>query len=155
MKRITNRHTVVPAVYVIFRQDGKILLIRRAGTGYRDGEYSLPAGHVGGTDEQGGETAIRAAVREAKEEVGVDIAPEDLRLVHTMHRKSTNPTPHERMDLYFEAVKWHGTFRNAEPHKCDELRWADATQLPDNMVPEVRQALAKIFAHQNYSNFGF
>ena len=150
-----HRHMVVPAAYVLFRRGGEILLLRRAHTGYRDGEYSLPAGHVGGADERGGESALAAALREAKEEVGVDIAAADLQLMHTMHRYSTDPVPHERIDLFFEARKWQGEITNAEPHKCDELRWSRPDALPDNIIPEVRQALEKIDIHQPYSSFNF
>ena len=155
MTHSQERFKVVPAVYVIFRDGGKILLLRRFQTGYRDGDYSLPAGHVGGADEQGGEPAVQAAMREAKEEVSVDIDPKDLELVHTMHRYSSEPEPHERMDLFFEAAEWRGEVANAEPHKCDELRWAKPTELPENMVPEVRQALDMIARRKPYSDFGF
>jgi mutator protein MutT len=150
MTALKERFKVVPAVYIIFRDGEKILLLRRFQTGYRDGEYSLPSGHV-----DGGEPATQAAVRETKEEVGVDIAPGDLRLVHTMHRKSADPEPHERIDLYFEVAKWRGELRNAEPHKCDELRWANPDDLPKNMIPEVRQALVMIAKHEPYSDFNF
>lgn len=154
-KSVEQRHKVIPAAYIVFRDGDKVLLLRRANTGYRDGEYSLPSGHVGGIDEKGGESAIQAAIREAKKEVGVDITPEDLRLVHTMHRASMDPAPHERIDLYFEAAKWRGTLTNAEPHKCDELRWVSVDHLPGNMISEVRQALEMITKGNPYSDFNF
>jgi len=153
-----HRHNVIPAVYVVFRDKSgkKLLLIRRYNTGYRDGWYSLPAGHVGGADERGGEPAIMAAVREAKEEVGVDISPKDLRLVHTMHRLSNDPEPHERIDLCFETTSWHGELINAEPNKCDELRWVLLDDLPDNVIPEVRHMLQQaLLEHRPYSDFNF
>lgn len=155
MRSVQGRFKVVPAVYVIFWDGDRVLLLRRADTGYHDGEYSLPAGHVGGADEQGGEPATEAAIREAKEEVGVDIVPQDLRLVHTMHRRSDDPELHERIDLVFEVRSWHGKLKNAEPHKCDELRWAAVADLPKNMVPEVRQLLQKVASHESYSDFNF
>jgi len=144
------RFTVIPAVYVIFRDGEKVLLLRRANTGYHDGEYSLPAGHV-----DGGEPAIQAACREAREEVGVTINSEDLLLVHTMHRVSNEPELHERLDLYFETVRWDGDTQNAEPDKCDELRWMDLRKLPENVVPEVRQALEAYDVGEPYSSFNF
>lgn len=155
-KPIADRHKVIPASYIVLRDDkGRVLLLRRFQTGYRDGEYSLPSGHVGGVDERGGEPALQTAVREAKEEVGVDIKPEDLRLVHTSHRYSDDPVPHERIDLFFETHAWQGEITNAEPHKCDELRWASLDDLPPNMTPEVRKGLAMIAKHEPYSDFGF
>jgi 8-oxo-dGTP pyrophosphatase MutT (NUDIX family) len=39
--------------------------MKRAGTGFGDGAYSLPCGHM-----DGGETAAQAAQREAAEELG-------------------------------------------------------------------------------------
>ncbi len=50
---------------VILEKDGKILLIRRANTGWRDGEYGFPAGHV-----EANETFLETCVHETKEEGG-------------------------------------------------------------------------------------
>lgn len=147
-----ERHKVIPAVYVIFRDGDEVLLIRRANTGYHDGDYSLPAGHL-----DGGEPAVAAAAREAKEEVGVDIIPQDLQLVHTMHRQvdGHDRYGHERVDLFFEAAKWRGELKNAEPQKCDELKWSPLKNLPKNMIPEVHFALERIAAGEPYSDFNF
>lgn len=150
MVAIADRFKVIPAVYLVFRDKDKVLLLKRANTSYHDGDYSLPAGHV-----DGGEPAALAAVREAKEEVDVDINPADLRLVHTMHRSSTDPEPHERIDLFFAVEKWQGELRNAEEDKCSEIRWCSLHALPANMVPEVRVALEKIAARETYSDFNF
>jgi len=78
-----ERFKVVPAVYVIFQREGKVLLLKRANTGYMDGLYSLPAGHV-----DGDEPAVLAAVREAQEEVAVTLTRDSLRLAHVMHRQA-------------------------------------------------------------------
>ena len=147
---LSARFKLIPAVYMLFRRDNKALLLKRANTGYRDGEYSLPAGHV-----DGGEPAVRAAMREAREEVGVNVEPGDLRLVHTMHRFSDEPEPHERIDLFFEITKWQGELSNAEPEKCSEISWYHIDNLPENMVPEVRSALEKIAAGRAYSDYNF
>lgn len=155
MKSVSKRHKVVPAVYIILRDGDKILLLRRANTGYCDGFYSMPSGHVGGLDEKGGESAIQAAAREAKEEVGIDINPKDLQLVHTLHRYSDEPEPHERIDLYFEAIEWNGEPHNAEPHKCDELLWVSIDDLPEKMTPEVRHTLDMIARSEPYSDMNF
>jgi 8-oxo-dGTP pyrophosphatase MutT (NUDIX family)/N-acetylglutamate synthase-like GNAT family acetyltransferase len=148
MTDFASRYRVISAVYVIFRDHDDVLLLRRAGTGYHDGEYSVPAGHI-----DGGEPATLAAVREAKEEAAVDINPRTLRLAHTMHRVSTEPELHERIDLFFEASEWTGEPTNAEPYKCDELRWTSLNNLPENMVPEVAAALRNIAIGEPYSEF--
>lgn len=156
MKHIADRHKAIPAVYVIFRDNDKMLLSQRFNTGYRDGEWSLPGGHVGGANETGGEPAIMAAAREAKEEVGVDIKANDLQLVHTMHRLSNDPEAHERIDLCFEATRWDGELTNAEPEKYSQIAWFNLHALPKNIVPEVRDLLEQsLIRHQPYSSFGF
>jgi ADP-ribose pyrophosphatase YjhB (NUDIX family) len=147
---ISKRHKIIPAVYVLFQEDEKILLVRRANTGYHDGDYTLPSGHV-----ESRESAVAAAAREAKEEVGVDIGMKDLQLIHTLHRYSEDPKPHERIDLYFKAGKWKGQPHNAEPSKCDEVLWVDIDKLPENMVPELKASLPKIFSGQPYSDMNF
>ena len=75
-----TRNQAVPAVYLILKKDNQILLMRRQGSGYYDGWYSLPAGHV-----EAGELPIAGLIWEMKEELGISIAPEDIRLVHTMY----------------------------------------------------------------------
>jgi hypothetical protein len=47
----------------------------------------------------------------------------------------------ERIDYFFECTLWDGTVRNAEPHKCDELKWANIDNLPDNTVDYIKEAL--------------
>ena len=41
------RHPGIPTgVHVLLERGGQVLLMRRAGTGFFDGLYSLPGGHV-------------------------------------------------------------------------------------------------------------
>ncbi len=149
MTHWTKRHRVVFAVYVLFRDGGKVLLLERANTGYCDGWYGLPSGHV-----DGGEPAITAASREAKEEVGVTIQAKDLHLIHTQHRLAEEDD-HERVGLYFEATRWRGKPKNAEPHKCAGIKWFALTNLPDNLAPEVADFFANLQTANPYGHFGF
>lgn len=144
-----DRWTVIPAVYLVLEKDDKILLIRRYNTGYQDGSYSLPAGHI-----NGGESAVMAMVREAKEEINIALDTTELKLVHTLHRLAEE-RDHERIDLYFRTSKWKGKVSNLEPHKCDELRWEKIENLPENMAPEVKLALDNIVLGRPYSDSGF
>ncbi|HEX7963788.1 MAG TPA: NUDIX domain-containing protein [Candidatus Saccharimonadales bacterium] len=150
MTHWTERHKTLLAVFVLLRRaDGKILLIRRANTGYMDGKLGLPAGHA-----EGNEPAELALVREAAEEVDVVLDPKDLRLVLTSHRLAEEGG-YEYIDLYFETATWQGEPRNAEPNKCSEVLWIDPAQLPDDVIPVVRTALAHIAAGEPYFSIGF
>jgi 8-oxo-dGTP diphosphatase len=121
------------ATHLLLAREGRVLLIRRAGTGWMDGHWSVPAGHV-----EAAESAAGATLREASEEIDVTISPDALTLVHTMHRRSDAA----RMDLFFTAATWAGEPVNREPDKCDGLVWADPAALPSPMVPYVAQAIA-------------
>lgn len=145
----SERHRIVPAVYVIFRKDNQVLLLKRANTGYRDGWYSLPSGHL-----EGGESPRQAGVREVKEEVGVDISADDLQFAHVQHRMAEE-RDHERVDYFFELHKWQGEVANAEPEKCDELQWAAIDELPSKVIPEVASVLRSVSDHGYYSEAGY
>jgi 8-oxo-dGTP pyrophosphatase MutT (NUDIX family) len=133
-------------VHLLFFRDAKILLIRRFKTGYRDGEYSVPAGHL-----DGDETIKAAAAREAAEEVGVHIEPRDLFFSSVMHRNEGD----ERVDFFVHVRAWSGEPVNKEPNKCDDLRWEDVESLPQNMIPYVRQAIQNHLDGIRFDEFGW
>jgi len=119
-------------VHLLFFRENQILLLRRFKTGFEDGNYSVPAGHL-----DGNETVRMAAVREAREETGVHIQLEDIDFAGVIHRKSDD----ERVDFFVRIQAWGGEPFNAEPHKCDELRWYGLDELPENTIPYVRKAI--------------
>jgi ADP-ribose pyrophosphatase YjhB (NUDIX family) len=127
-----DRFKLIASVYVLFVKDGKILMLRRANTGYMDGMYGLVAGHL-----DGNESLTAATAREAKEEAGVVIAPADLRLKLTMHRRDDR----EQLDFFFEPAAWTGEPVNMEPGKCDDLSWFPLDALPENTIPYIREAI--------------
>lgn len=135
------------AAYLVLIKDGQVLFLRRLNTGYRDGNYSLVAGHL-----DGGETAKQCIIREASEEAGIVVSSEDLEVVHTMHRLAPD---REYFDIYLRAEKWTGDITNMEPDKCDELKWYDMDGLPDNILPEVKFALENIDKNVHYGEFGW
>ena len=135
-------------VHLLFFREGQILLLRRFNTGYADGQYSVPAGHL-----DGGETVMDAAAREAKEEVGIKLEADDMTFSTVMHRMEGNKED-ERVDFFVHVHQWQGEPFNAEPDKCDDLCWVDIHQLPVNVVPYVRQALGNHLAEVPFDEFG-
>ncbi|ASJ55130.1 NUDIX hydrolase [Brevibacillus formosus] len=141
-----ERFAMQVAVHLFLVKGAQVLLLRRYNTGYEDGNYSVPAGHLDGNEE-----VKTAAIREAKEECGIDIDPASLEMVGVMHRRSND----ERIDFFVAATKWHGEIINAEPNKCDELVWVDMDKLPPNVIPYVRQALSNFRRKQWFDSFGW
>lgn len=127
-------HTPYTAAYLIFERDGEVLLHRRKNTGFKDGYYSLVAGHV-----EDGETFKDTMVREAKEEVGVEISKEELEPVYVMQRIEGRPY----IDVHFRVTEWEGEISNEEPEKCAELRWADPEDLPEKTIDFVEEVIEK------------
>lgn len=149
---VKDRHREVPASYLVLIKDGKVLLSRRFNTGYMDGNYSLPAGHV-----DKGETFTHCIIRESKEEIGIDLSPEDLKVSHLMHRFSGAQWGDlgYRIDVFFTSDKWQGDIVNKEPDKCDDLSWHNLNNLPNNIIPYIRQALEGINKKIFYSELGW
>lgn len=141
-----ERFKAIVAAHLFLRAGDEILLLRRYNTGYEDGRYSVPAGHV-----DGGETVSRAMIREAGEECGIVIAPEHLEAVGVMHRLSDE----ERIDFFFAASRWTGEVRNLEPNKCDELSWHPIDALPANMIPYVDYAISCFCRGVWFSEYGW
>ncbi|WP_345792716.1 NUDIX domain-containing protein [Thauera sp. JM12B12] len=126
-------HLGIPTgVHVLCEREGRLLLMRRAGTGFFDGLYSLPGGHV-----EPGESIRMAARRELREETGLEVAEADLRLIGVVHRLSDT----NRIDFFVRAERFAGEPRIVEPDKCDRLDWHDRQCLPEALVGYVRAAL--------------
>lgn len=145
-----ERFKMIASSYLIFVRASKILLLRRFNTGYQDGKYSLPAGHI-----EDNESLTQGAAREIFEEIGLTLAPPAFTLVHVMHRREKDI----RMDFFFTPHQnKFGAGQapiNKEPEKCDDLEWFPLTKLPGNTIPYIRHAIEcyqkKIF----YSEFGW
>lgn len=106
----------------------------------------MVAGHL-----DGGEEVCAAAVREAREEVGIDLDADQLELVGVMHRLSDD----ERIDFFLATSAWSGEIRNKEPSKCDRLAWYEMDGLPDEVIPYVRRALDNYRRGVWFDSFGW
>ena len=67
------------AVHIILEHNNEFLLLRKYNTGYEDGKYCFPGGHV-----EKGEPIHKAMIREAREEIGIEIKDENLNLIHIL-----------------------------------------------------------------------
>jgi 8-oxo-dGTP pyrophosphatase MutT (NUDIX family) len=138
--------TPYTAAYVIMRRQGKVAFVLRQNTDWMNGYYGLPSGKI-----EKGESAMRAAIREAKEEVGVTITPDQLRHILTGDRHDEI----DWMDICFEASGWAGEPYNAEPHMHSELSWLNPDDLPENVIPSVRFYIEQIKTGATYAEYGW
>lgn len=138
------RFSLRAAVYILLQRDHQLLFLRRFNTGWKDGQYTLPSGHVDGK-----ESIRESMARETFEETGITINPKDLDVIHTMHRISPDA---EYIDFYLQpSIKWSGNARITEPEKCDDLQWFDVRQIPSNVLDNVRLALELIARQKTFS----
>ncbi len=106
--------------------------MKRKNTGYEDDKWSVVSGKL-----DGNETVIDAAIREAKEEVGITVSPSDVRVIGVTQRKEMT----EWIDFYVTLNTWEGEVTNVEEDKCEQLAWFNQEELPEGMIEHVRQAL--------------
>jgi 8-oxo-dGTP diphosphatase len=128
------------AVFVMLRNDkGEILLQQRSGTGYLDGYWDFPSGHV-----EYGESIHDAAARELKEEVGLTAQLGDLRLTHI----DQYFIDRDYVNFIFTADTWEGEPAIGEPEKVSAIKFFAPDQLPEKCVNVVRAAEAAGFTDE-------
>lgn len=140
--------TPYTASYLVIRDANKIAFVLRSNTSWMNGYYGLPSGKV-----EKAESFTKAAVREAKEESGIDTRQGDLNHLLTMHRMEDNGM--EWVDVFFEPKKYKGKPYNAEPHVHSELVWLDPDNLPKNVIPSVKFALGEISKGHSFCEYGW
>ena len=119
--------------HVFLLRDEMVLLQRRQGTGFEDGNYGLVGGHI-----EGGESIRATAVRECREEIGIAVDPADLEPLGVVHYTGHSG---EGVDFFFAARRWNGD--PALVADADDLRWCHPDDLPTNTIPFVRRAIAR------------
>jgi 8-oxo-dGTP pyrophosphatase MutT (NUDIX family) len=112
-----------------------------------DGYYSVPAGGV-----EAGETIRAAALREASEEVGVEIRPENLEYCLLLHCLSESD---EWIGHFFVASVWSGEPRALEASKHSHCRWSSLEEIKNHLIPYVRAALEGLESGVTYVEYGW
>lgn len=129
-----KRNKIPVTVQLVLEKDNKILFMKRKNTGYEDGKFCLPGGHV-----EKNEEIKEAMIREAKEEIGIELKSEDLILYKVLNRKINQDV--EYIDFIFKATKWLKEIGNKEPEKCEEIVWFDKNEISENTIEFVKELL--------------
>jgi 8-oxo-dGTP diphosphatase len=125
---MTDRISFKSAVFTFLKEGNKVLLLRRTNTGWMDGFYEPPAGHL-----EHGETLQKGALREIEEETGVKVKSQDLKLTHIYQTYVIKDGPY--IGFMFVVNKWEGNPQIMEPEKCDDMQFFDLDSLPDKITP--------------------
>ena len=143
-----ERFKMIVSGYLLFIKSGKILLLRRKNTGYMDGWYGLPSGHI-----EDNETPVQALKREVKEESGLNI--EIVKL--TNHKKYPTaeilPAPygislHSVGDHHHMDMRYICTLKgNKKLNGTEECKWFTLAEIkslhdcPDEVKDFVKEAI--------------
>ncbi len=130
----------------MFERDGNILLQRRFNTGWQDGNYSFVSGHI-----EDNEQVLDAAIREAKEEIGVKLHKDTLKVIHVMHNK----TDSNYINFFIKVNAWEGEPAIMEPDKSDDLSWYPVDSLPENLLYFLKDFFVLVEKKEIFSVFGF
>lgn len=147
---MSERYKSIIAVFLILTRENKgkteILLQERYNTGYMDGKYDTAcSGHL-----EPNESLSMALVREAKEEINLDIDEEDLEFVSLIH-----PYKEGYVNVFFTTKKYSGTPRIMEPDKCSNLQWFDIDNLPNNTIDRIRNVIENMKKRILYDDGNF
>ena len=142
---MTERVKFNVSVSFIVKKEEKVLLFYRTDGYFKDGWWVLPAGHV---EEK--ETATQTVIRECKEELEIDVLPEDVEFAHVVHNLVGE---NKRLDFYFYVKKFSGDLTNLEPRKCEKMEFFDLNSLPpmNKIAPTTLQAIQCLKTNIFYS----
>lgn len=153
---INQECKIITGVALILKKENQILLYKRNIPGkIAYGSFALPGGTV-----ENDETVIQTACREAAEEIGIIINPQDVSIVHMLRlREKVDPITNQTQQillLYFAEINsWKGEPTNMEPEKHSDLTWFDMHQLPVNLFPLNALALSDIKQGIRYAEHGW
>ena len=91
------------------------------------------AGHV-----EKDEPMTATVCREVKEEINVDVLPEDVEFMGLLHSFGDGEP---RFLGCFKIKKYSGEIKIGEPEKVAELKWFNENDLPDNIIDSRKKAL--------------
>lgn len=126
-------------VHTVLRKMDHVFLLQRQNTGFLDGYWTFPGGHV-----KIGEEIAAAAMRECIEEARVNIDVKAPALI----------MPYEEgVDFIFVVDRWDGEAHIGEPDKAAASGWFPESDLPDPTAPFIKEALRHVREKTNFAQY--
>jgi 8-oxo-dGTP diphosphatase len=145
---MSERYATFEAVLVVILKGNEVLLHRRKNTGWMDGWFDVPGGHV-----DPGESILATASREVSEEVRLKVSTKDLEIFHISQADSGN----DKLYTYFifRARQWEGEPVVGEPDMAEDLKFYPLDNLPQNIPPYTKSGLENVNSKEiTFSYFG-
>ena len=118
---------------VICSKDGKVLMIHRAHA-HGSGSWSMPGGHL-----EFGETPEQCAIRETKEETGVDVVDPQFVAITNDIFESENK---HYITIWIQVRYAGGEAMLTAPEESTEVGWYDWDHLPQPLFIPLQNLLA-------------
>lgn len=122
-------------VYIFNPQQQVLLGLRKSPHG--EGTWCAPGGHL-----EFGEDFNTGAIREAREETGISIAPQDLKLAGITNDLFRETQKHY-ITIHMATHNYSGNISLMEPDKFSDWKWFDLDKLPANMFLSNRNFLSQ------------
>lgn len=136
-------NNVIIKARLVLEQSGKVLLL--AQTSENGGKFTLPGGTV-----EDAEYTKSTLIRECQEEIGITLAPDDLSLIHVLHKKKGKEN---RITIYFSAKHYKGNLIALETEKFRGVTWCKMERLPLKTSATVKHVISQILKGTRYSEF--
>lgn len=127
--KFTYYHNIAAAVAIIFTFEDKILFTIRNVDPDR-GKWDLPGGFI-----DPGENAEEAACREIKEELGIDVKPNDLKYITTSPNNYLyKSVPYRTMDIFYEYSLSNDVMSINAKDEIQDLIWVKRSEINLNQI---------------------
>jgi len=120
----TYYHNIAAAVAIVFTFEDKVLFTVR-NVDPDKGKWDLPGGFI-----DPGENAEEAACREIKEELGIEVKPNDLKYITTSPNNYLyKNVPYRTMDIFYECALNTDVISITAEDEIQDLIWVKRSEI--------------------------